>query len=56
MTKKNLDKFNGSRPHQNCILKTGKLEYENLKKINTIVPEGQDKGLFYLMLDQVTDP
>jgi len=41
MAKGNLAKFCGSRPHQNVILKTSPLGYQDVRKINEMVPEGQ---------------
>lgn len=54
-----LQKFTGSRPHQNVVLKCTKLDYLRLKRLSDIegLSQGPPKeGLFYLFLDQITDP
>ena len=61
MHRAKLSKFCGGRLHQNVILKTGRLDYENIRGMKDIVLSGEDEnqrpeGKFYLFLDQVTDP
>eukprot|EP00977_Amphora_coffeiformis_P019257 scaffold7101_cov153-Amphora_coffeaeformis.AAC.2 len=47
-----LNTLSGNRPHQGCVLRCGKLEFEPLSRI----PMETDSPRLWLVLDEVVDP
>ena len=47
-----LNTLSGNRPHQGCVLRCGKLEFEPLSKL----PSEPDSPRLWLVLDQIVDP
>lgn len=47
-----LNTLSSNRPHQGCVLRCGKLDFEPLSKI----PIGPDAPRLWLVLDQIVDP
>jgi len=43
LAKGNLSKFCGARPHQNVILKASPLAYQDVRKIDDVLPENGQK-------------
>ena len=47
-----LNTLSGNRPHQGCVLRCGKLEFEPLTRI----PDDPESPKLWLVLDQIVDP
>ena len=60
MTKHKLSDITGSRPHQNVVLKSSKIDYLNVRNMDEIYTslemDTKKPGQFFLMLDGITDP
>lgn len=47
-----LNTLSGNRPHQGCVLRCGKLDFEPIAQL----PNDADAPRFWLVLDQIVDP
>jgi tRNA G18 (ribose-2'-O)-methylase SpoU len=60
MTKAKLSDFTGSRPHQNVVLKSSRIDYLNVRNMDEVYTsleiDPKKQGQFFLMLDGITDP
>ena len=60
MTKAKLGDFTGSRPHQNVVLKSSRVDYLNVRNMDEVYTsleiDPKKQGQFFLMLDGITDP
>jgi len=60
MAKAKLGDFTGSRPHQNVVLKSSRIDYINVRNMGEIYEslelDSKKPGQFFLLLDGITDP